>query len=82
MYNNTMDFFITETKSQIRKVKPGDKHFKIQDNLTMCDRAAIEISQSCPSSISSIILDAYNRGWIKPIAHITEREMIFAGLTE
>ena len=75
-----MDIFITSNKSKIRKVKPGDKHFRIADGIMMTDRAYIEITNKCPSNIASLILDAYNRGWIKPVANMTEREMMFLGL--
>lgn len=77
-----MDIFITSHKSQIKKVKPGDKHFRIADGIMMVDRAHIEITNKCPSNVANLILDAYNRGWIKPVANITERELLFLGLSE
>jgi len=77
-----MDIFINTHKSQVRKVKPGDKHFRINDGIMMADRAYIEITNQCPTNIANLILEAYSCGWIKPVANMTEREMMFLGLTQ
>ena len=47
----------------------------------MCDRASIEISPSCPSRYADIIAQCYNNGWIKPVAHVTEKEYMLLGLS-
>ena len=69
-------------RSQIRTLKPGDPNFVITDGLVQTNRAGIEISQRCPSNYSSLIAECLNHGWIKPVAHVTERELIFMGLTK
>ena len=66
---------------KIRAIKPGDPLFKITGKLTVCNRAGLEIDTQCPTYVSNLILDAVNRGWLKPIAYVTERELIFQGLT-
>jgi hypothetical protein len=69
-------------QSQIRTLKPGDPNFVITDGLVQTNRAGIEISQRCPSNYASLIAECLNHGWIKPVAHVTERELIFMGLTK
>jgi hypothetical protein len=68
-------------KSQIRTIKPGDPNFVITDGLVQTNRAGIEISQRCPSNYAKIIAECINHGWIKPVASVTERELLFIGLS-
>lgn len=75
-------FISTPPKNSIRTIKPGDPNFKIQSGLCLTDRASIEISTNCPSRYANFILECYNNGWIKPVAHVTERELLFVGLSQ
>jgi hypothetical protein len=72
---------ITVHKSRVHRIKPGDPNFVITDGLIQTNRAGLEISQRCPENYKDLILECINHGWLKPVAHITEREMIFIGLT-
>jgi len=74
--------FDTVYKSKIHTIKQGDRHFMIEDGLMMAQRAGIEISDDCPSAYRELIVSAYNKGWIKPFANVTESEMLFLGLTK
>ncbi len=67
--------------SQIRTIKQGDARFRIVDKFTTCDRAGFEISQRCPENYRSLIQECISHGWLKPVAYMTERELIFMGLT-
>jgi len=67
--------------SQIRTIKQGDARFRIIDKFTTCDRAGFEISQRCPENYRSLIQECIGHGWIKPVAYMTERELIFMGLS-
>ena len=69
-------------QSQIHRIKPGDPNFVISDGLTQAHRAGIEISQRCPENYKDLILECIRHGWLKPVAHVTERELIFMGLTK
>jgi len=73
---------ITSYKNKIRTLKPGDKHFQIQDTFTTANRAGFEIDATCPSQYKQIIAECYQRGWLTLVANVTEREMIFWGLTD
>ena len=67
--------------SQIRTIKQGDARFHIQDKFTITPRAGFEISQRCPENYRSLIQECIQHGWLKPVAYMTERELIFMGLT-
>ena len=69
-------------QSQIRTLRPGDRNFQIVDGFSVATRASFEISNSCPKEYKSILITAINAGWIKPVANLTERELIFMGLTD
>jgi len=71
----------TTHQSQIRTIKPGDPNFIIHDGLLQAHRAGIEISQRCPENYKDLILECMRHGWVKPVAHITERELVFIGLS-
>ena len=40
------------------------------------------IDAKCPPTYQNVIALCYSRGWLTPVANITEREMIFMGLTD
>ena len=59
----------TCSRSDYKIVKQGDPLFTFSDNgITLVQRAGFEISQNCPAEYRAIILQAYNKGWLKPVA--------------
>ena len=68
-------------ESKIKTIRPGDKMFRMHNGFMLSDRASIEISLDCPSRYANIIAECYNNGWIKPIAHVTEKEYVIMGLS-
>jgi hypothetical protein len=68
-------------KSQIKIIRQDDPRFDIFDGMTMTSRAGFEISPGCPIEYKMVLQECINNGWLKPVAYMTEREMIFAGLT-
>jgi hypothetical protein len=72
----------TVHKSQIHTLKQGDHNFVIRNGLVQAPRAGFKISQQCPDNYKSLIQKCINLGWLKPVAHVTERELIFMGLTK
>jgi len=72
----------TVHKSQIRTLRQNDPRFHIKDKFVIAPRAGFEINEKCPREYKLIIAECINNGWIKPVAHITERELLFIGLTE
>lgn len=67
-------------KSCIRTLRPGDSGFNIVDGLQISPRAGFEISNNCPAEYKSIFITAINAGWLKPVAYLHERELLFIGL--
>lgn len=72
----------TVYQSQVRTIRQEDPNFMIQDGLTITPRAGFEISNTCPRQYKSMIMEAVKNGWLQPVANVTERELIFAGLTK
>ena len=72
----------TTTKCQIRTLKHDDPNFYIQDQFVISPRAGFEINQQCPREYKLIISECIRNGWLKPIANITERELLFMGLSK
>ena len=70
----------TTHHSQIRTLKQSDPRFLIHDKFTVIPRAGFEISQRCPENYRSLIQECIQHGWLKPVAHVTERELLFMGL--
>ena len=64
----------TVTRSNVKSIRSGDPHFRISNGLVISSRASFEISNNCPGEYRSILLQAMNAGWIKPVAHVTEEE--------
>jgi hypothetical protein len=72
----------TPYQSQIRTLKQSDPKFVIYDGLVQAPRAGFEINQGCPKEYKMIINECILNGWLKPVAHVTERELIFMGLSK
>jgi hypothetical protein len=69
-------------QSQIRTLKSSDPKFVITDGLMVTPRAGFEINEKCPREYRQIIAACIDQGWLKPVANVTERELIFMGLTK
>jgi len=72
----------TVHQSQIRTLKQDDPRFLIRDKLIVSPRAGFEFSRNCPREHKLIIMEAIKNEWLMPVANITERELIFMGLTD
>lgn len=70
----------TTRKTQIKTIKQEDPRFHIWDEFIVAHRAGFEVDQRCPREYRMIISECIDRGWLKPVAYMTERELIFAGL--
>lgn len=61
---------ITINQSPWITLKEGDTGFTLKDSFTMAYRAGIEVTASCPREYASIIMQAYERGWLVPVATV------------
>lgn len=55
-------------------VTPGDELYTFTSGLTQVPRASIVIDMTCPAVTADLITQAYNRGWLKAVAHIPGKE--------
>ena len=67
--------------SCIRTVRHNDDDFIITDGLVMTPRAGFEISSDCPSNYKEIIRECINHGWLKPVAHMYDSELMWEQLS-
>lgn len=73
--------FITP-ENIFKELKRDDALFYMTDGIKMVPRAGIEISKSCPYNYQQILADCIDRGWVKPIAYIKTKELIWEKLGE
>lgn len=71
---------ITTKKNPTKAIKKTDPGFYINDGITISPRAGFEISQGCPREFRLIIDECLRNGWLKPVAYMTDREMMISGL--
>ena len=57
-----------------KTISPDSKYFTVSNGPYLFNRSSIEITDACPDAIYKIIVDAYKNGWIRPLAHVTERD--------
>jgi hypothetical protein len=69
-------------KSQTKTIRNTDPEFYINDGFVRSPRAGFHILPQCPQEYKMIISECINNGWLKPVATVTEREMLFIGLTK
>ena len=62
----------------IRQDEPG---FYIREGVKMAGRAGFEISKDCPKDYARIIGEAYNKGYIIPVANMLESEYMWEKLS-
>ena len=67
----------TVTKSNVRKIKQGDPNFVIHDGLVQTGRAGFEISTDCPYNHLQILQTCIERGWLKPVAYVKDKELFW-----
>ena len=65
----------------IRTVRQRDDDFMITNGYTITPRAGFEISSGCPSNYKEIIVECIGHGWLKPVAHIYDRELMWEKLS-
>jgi len=68
-------------KSKLRTIKPNDPRFLINDGVVTAPRAGFEINEKCPAGYQKILMECWGNGWIIPVAYMTERELLFMGLS-
>lgn len=73
---------ISISRNKVRTIRQDDPRFFIQDGLYITPRAGFEIDQQCPENYKIILATCIDNGWLKPVAHVSEKELIFLGLQD
>ena len=55
-------------------LNPGDQMFTFVSGMVVVPRASIVVDKSCPEHYNDILVQAIQRGWIKPVAHVQGKE--------
>lgn len=69
-------------KSKVQSIRQGDPRFKIVDEFVTYPRAMVHILPQCPWEIRDQINFAIAKGYLQLVANVTERELIFMGLSD
>lgn len=72
---------ISISQNRVKTIRQDDPRFLIKDGLYLTPRAGFEIDRNCPKEYQKILATCIDNGWIKPIAHVTEKELLFLGLS-
>lgn len=72
---------LTSRKSIVRTIRAKDPDFQIIDGLVVVPRAGFEISAECPQGYKQVILECVNLGWLKPVAHMKDYELMLDTLS-
>jgi hypothetical protein len=63
------------------QLKSGDDGFYFSPNkLTIIPRAGFEINKKCPREYRLIISECITNGWLTPVAHCTDQELVWQKL--
>ena len=66
--------YITDNNDNYVTLLPGDELFTFQSGIMLVPRASIMVDSSCPSRYNDMLVQAIQRGWIKPVAHVQGKE--------
>ena len=61
---------VTIQQSRWVDLRPGDASFRLNGDVTVTDRAFIEITGRCPLTYVNIIAMAIEQNWIQPVAAV------------
>jgi hypothetical protein len=68
--------------SEVKTLMPGDGGFKFTSNLVEYPRAAIVITEDCPDNLKSQIWIYQRKGYIKPVAYVPTKELVWEELVK
>jgi hypothetical protein len=72
---------ISVANTSVKEIDHGDPLFTINTELTIAQRAGIKINTNCPAEYSYMIVRAVERGWIEPVAYVTDQEYMIMKLS-
>ena len=73
---------ISTSPNAIRTIKQGEADWMIQSGLTLAPRAGFEISAECPREYRLLMIKCMDKGWLKPLANILEKDYTWEKLSK
>lgn len=70
-------FTASTIETNVQVLRPGDAGFTIHNGFMLAQRAGFELSPSCPQAYADVILQAINKGYLKPIATVKKSELMW-----
>lgn len=70
----------TVKPNEVKTLFPGDAGFKFIKDMVEYPRAAIVITEDCPDNLKSQIWIYQRKGYIKPVAYVPTKELIWEEL--
>lgn len=67
---------ITAEPSQFVRVDDTDPAFRMFDGPVVVSRAVIEIDESCQPEVVQILVEAMNRGLVRPVAYVHQNDYL------
>ena len=69
-------------KTIVRTIRQGDPDWHMQDGFVQWARAGFEINTACPTGYKQVIQECISNGWLKPVAHVKDYELMLDRLYE
>ena len=69
-------------KSIVRTIRSSDPDFKIVDGFAIVPRAGFHILPECPQGYRQVINECIANGWLKPVAHVRDSELMWDHLSQ
>jgi hypothetical protein len=77
---NRIGKMITFRQSSFKEINNDDPEFIMTDGLLVTPRANIEVTADCPKMWATIIMMAYEKGYLKVTAHVPHEEYFMQNL--
>lgn len=58
------------------RVDQTDPVFRMFSGPVVTSRAVIEVDENCRPEVAQVLIDAMNRGWIRPVAYMHEHDYL------
>ena len=72
---------LTKCQSTIKFIDSNDPLFVIRDGNYLAKRAGFKINPDAPVEYKRVIFECIDKGWLTPVAYMTNKEIMLAGLS-
>lgn len=72
----------TQSNTLVRELHKDGKDFYFSAGPVVYPRAGFEISWMCPVSYQQMLMEAFEQGWIRPVAYMKESEYVWDQLQQ